>query len=412
MTDRPAAPSLVKFKIFYGYIIVASLFFVMMVILGGNGCFGVFLKPISDEFNWSRATVSAAFSLNSLLSGIFGIYAGKLNDRFGPRLLLTICGILVGGGFLLMSVIHQIWQLFFFYGVLIGLGMSGGYVPTLSTVARWFTARRSLMSGIVLIGLSIGTLAAAPVSNSLIVHYGWRQAYLILGAFILVVAVIAAQFLKREPATLKLKPYGENLPYGQPNVTLGVTLREALITRQFWTIICMEFAFGAVLMTVLVHLVPHVNDLKIPMSTAAAVLAVASGVSIAGRLTLGPAADRLGNRAIYMIGFLLLSACLIWLIFIKDTLSLFICAGLFGLAYGGVDSSESPILAWLFGIKNHGLIFGSSTLSFTIGAAIGPFLAGYIFDTWKSYQAAFIIMAVLSLLGFVLTASLKPLPKK
>ena len=383
-----------------------------MVVLGGIGFFGVFFKPVSEEFHWSRAATSAAFSLSSLLGGISGIFIGKLNDRFGPRLVITACGILVGTGFMLMSAINQLWQLFFFYGVLIGMGMSGGYVPTLSTIARWFTTRLTLMSGIVLIGLSVGELAAAPVSNSLIEHYGWRESYLILGAIILVISVLSAQFMKRDPSTMGLKPYGENHLPDQSNEISGVTLREAIVTRQFWTVIAMEFAFGFILMTILVHLVPHVTDLKIPMSTAAAIMAVTGGASIPGRITLGLAGDRLGNRAIFIIGFILMAVCMVWLIFIQDTLSLFFCAAVFGFAYGGVESSESPITAWLFGIKNHGVIFGSLVLAFTVGGAIGPFLAGYIFDSLKSYQAAFIIMAVLGIIGFILTTTLKPLIKK
>ena len=290
--------------------------------------------------------------------------------------------------------------------------MSGGYVPTLSTVARWFTARRSLMSGIVLIGLSIGNLLAAPVSNSLIESYGWRQSYLILGALILFFSVVAAQFLKREPSTMGLQPYGEHRIDNKSQAASGLTLGEAIITRQFWTVIAMEFIFGFLLITLFVHLVPHITDLKIPMSTAAAIMAVSGAGSILGRVTLGPAGDRLGNRAVYMIGFILLSAGLVWLVFIRDTISLFFYAGVFGWAYGGIESSESPIVAWLFGIKHHGLIFGSLTLAFTIGAAVGPFLAGYIFDSLRSYQTDFILMAILGIIGFILTASLKPFLKK
>jgi MFS family permease len=409
MSTGQRAPSPAKPKIFYGYIIVASAFFIMIVLLGGNGFFGVFFKPVSEEFHWSRAVTSAAFSLSSLMGGVSGIFIGKLNDRFGPRLVITVCGILVGAGFMLMSVINQLWQLFFFYGVLIGLGMSGGYVPTLSSIARWFSSRLNLMSGIVLIGLSIGELAAAPVANSLIDRYGWRESYLILGGVILVISILAAQFMKRDPSIIGLKPYGER---GQPKQDSGVTLREALVTRQFWTVIAMEFVFGYILMTILVHLVPHVTDLKISMSTAAAIMAVTGGASIPGRITLGLAGDRLGNRAIYTMGFILMAICMVWLIFIKDTLSLYFCAALFGFAYGGMESSESPITVWLFGIKNHGLIFGTLVLAFTIGAAIGPFVTGYIFDFSGSYQTAFIMMAVLSIMGLILTLTLKPLRKQ
>lgn len=410
MSSLKPAPAPGKPRIFYGYIIVVCTFLTLLVVLGGNGFFGIFFKPVSEEFHWSRAATAAAFSLNSLLGGFAGMIMGKLNDRFGPRLVVTLCVILVGAGFMLMSVINSLWHLFFFYGVLIGLGMAGAYVPMLSTVARWFSSRLSLMSGIVLTGMSIGELIAAPVASSLIQNYGWRDSYLILGAIILMVSVAAAQFMKRDPSTMGLKPYGEN-QCEQPSAVSGVTLKEAMATRQFWIVAAIEFAFGFILMTVLVHLVPHVTDLSIPISTAAAIMAVCAGASIPGRLILGPAGDRLGNRAIFLIGFFLMAGSLTWLIFIRDALPLFFCAAVFGFSFGGMESSESPIAAWLFGIRNHGLIFGSLVLSFTIGAAIGPFLTGYIFDTFNSYLAAFIIMGVLAMIGFTLTATLKPLVK-
>lgn len=386
------------------------MFITMLVVLGGNGFFGTFFKPVSEEFHWSRATTAAAFSLNSLIAGLAGIFMGKLNDRFGPRLVITLCGILVGAGFMLMSQVNNLWQLFFFYGVLIGLGMSGTYVPTLSTITRWFSTRLSLMSGIVLIGLSVGELIAAPVASSLIQQHGWRDSYWMIGAIILVVSVAAAQFMRRDPSTMGLKPYGEKQE-GQSSVVTGVSLKEAMVTRQFWTVAAMEFVFGFILMTVLVHLVPHITDLNIPISSAAAIMAVCAGASIPGRLILGQAGDRMGNRAIFLIGYFLMAGSLIGLIFVKDSIPLSFCAIVFGFAFGGMEASESPIVAWLFGIRNHGLIFGSLVLAFTIGGALGPFLTGYIFDTFNSYLMAFIIMGVLAITGFALTATLRPLIK-
>jgi len=127
---------------------------------------------------------------------------GGLNDRLGPRIVLTIAGFLAGLGYLLMSQIGAAWQLYLFHGVVVGVGMSGILVPMLSTVARWFVARRNVMSGIVMAGIGVGTLVASPVANWLISVYEWRVSYIIMGSIVLIVTVLAAQFLKRDPTSM------------------------------------------------------------------------------------------------------------------------------------------------------------------------------------------------------------------
>ena len=153
-----------KYGFYYGYIIVIAIFITMVFAFGSNFAFGVFFKPVQDEFNLTRAMTAGAFSLCMIVQGIIGTVMGCLTDRFGPRLVMTASGILLGIGYLLMAQVNSLWQLYVFYGVIIGIGMSSGYVTLLSTTARWFNKRRNLMTGIVLIGMSIGTLLAPPIS--------------------------------------------------------------------------------------------------------------------------------------------------------------------------------------------------------------------------------------------------------
>ena len=181
----------------------------MMMVFGSLFAFGVFFKPVSETTNWSRAAISGASSLSCIVVGLSGLLLGGLNDRIGPRKILTLSGILMGAGFILMSQISNLWQLYFFYGIIIGLGQGASYVPTLSTVVRWFTKRRSLMTGIVLIGASIGTVISPPIANRIIELYSWQTSYQLLGIIILVIIFVAAQFLKRDPSVMGLKPYGE-----------------------------------------------------------------------------------------------------------------------------------------------------------------------------------------------------------
>ena len=116
-----------KKSFFYGYIIVSICFIVQMVMFGPRASFGVFIKPLNNEFEWSRALISGAFSLSSIVQGSSGIIMGWLNDRIGPRIVVTISGILVGSGLMLMFFVHSTWQLYLFYSIIIGLGNGGPY---------------------------------------------------------------------------------------------------------------------------------------------------------------------------------------------------------------------------------------------------------------------------------------------
>ena len=198
-----------KPKFFYGYVIVAAALFMSIVMWGARHSFGVFFAPVLDEFSWSRAATSGGFSLTWVFTGLLSIVVGRLNDKFGPRIIMTVAGFLLGLGYLLMSQLSSVWQLYLFYGV-ISIGMSAALVPTLSTVARWFVKMRAFMTGIVLAGTGIALMVIVPAANQAILNYGWRTAYIIVGSVAIVVVVIAAQFLRRDPYQVGKLPYGSD----------------------------------------------------------------------------------------------------------------------------------------------------------------------------------------------------------
>ena len=397
--------------IFYGYIIVVASLLIMLIMFGTRYAFGVFLKPVLTEFGWSRAMITGAFSLSMFMEGLLGIVMGGLNDRFGPRKVLTFCGLFFGAGCLLMAKINSVWQLYLFYGIIMGIGMSGVWVPLLSTVARWFVKRRGMMSGIVLTGTGLGALIAPPAANWLISRYDWRTSYIIIGIIILVVVIICAQFLRRDPSLMGQVPDGVNREgeHDLNSVNEGLTFREAVHTKQFFILLVMLFCLGVCMFTVMVHIVPHATDLGIPPASAAKILSVLGGLAVLGRLILGSAADKMGPRQIFIIGFILLSVALFSLIPVTGLWMLYLLIAVFGFGQGGMGASESPLIASVFGLRSHGVIFGVLGFFLTIGAAIGPFMAGYIFDNAGSYNLAFAFCAVAGIIGLVCTFLLTPI---
>lgn len=406
MTDHndssPARAARLPF--YYGYIIVVSAFFISVVAHGMRNSYGVFFKPMATEFGWTRAVTSGAFSLAWMMEGVLSILIGALNDRFGPRVVLTCCGALLGLAYILMSRIENAWQLYLFYGVMAGAGGSI-FIPVASTVARWFITRRSLMTGLALAGIGVGSLIGPPATNALIAAMDWRNSYIVIGIVALIFVVVCAQFMKRDPSKMGMVPYGESTPVKGVHkfAAKSLTLKEAIPTRQFWLVFGMLFCFGFCYFAVAVHIVPYATDLQIPAASAAGILAVIGGSSIVARVASGSVGDRIGNKNAFAIGFALMALALFGLVRARETWQLYTFGVLLGIANGDCGTQESPLVASLFGLASHGLIFGTVGISFTIGAALGPFVSGYVFDVTGSYEIAFLTAAGVAIAGIIMT---------
>jgi MFS family permease len=401
-------------RFFYGYVVVIAAFLIMTISWAAYNSFGIFFTPMSKNFGWDRAITSGAFSLSMFIYGVLGIVVGAINDRFGPRILLTFCGILLGLGYLLMSQVSTVWQLYLFLGLIIRVGMSGVWVPLLSTVARWSVRRQTLMSGVVVAGVSIGGLIGPPIISHLIAAYDWEVSYIIIGITVMLVIVIATQFLRNAPSVIGQLPQVKNKENRQSAslVTNSFSFKEAVRTTQFWLLFGLLFCFGYALYGIIVHIVPHAIDLKISAVIAAGILAVRGAVSIFGNYILGSLADKIGNRQIFIFGFVMFTGAFLLLFFTEQKWMLYLFIVILGFAGGGMAASESPITASLFGLSSHGLIYGVVHVGFTLGAAAGPFVMGYIFDQTDSYQLAFLTCVVFSIIGALLTIIIKPVKKQ
>jgi len=387
---------------------VGVAFLVSLVCYSIHFAFGIFFKPIMFEFGWNRAMLSGAFSAAWIVTGFAGIAMGGLNDRFGPRIIISVCGALIGIGYILMSQVQEAWQLYLFYGIIAGSGLSVS-LPLMSTIARWFTRQRTLMTGILVAGTGVGALIGPPIADSLISAFGWRTSYIILGIVVLVIVIPVSQLLRRDPSQIKqINLPNKTTQQELDSETTGFSLKKAANTVQFWLTFFMLFCSGYLLYAAQIHLAPHITDLGFSATTAAAILAVMGGTSIVGRIALGMAGDKIGNKSIFAIGLGITFFTFIWLLFSRDEWWLFLFAAIFGIAYGGCISQQSPLIANLFGLKSHGLVMGVNGFGFTIGSALGPLLTGYMFDISGNYQLAFIICIIVSILGFILTMMLRP----
>lgn len=395
---------------FYGYVVVAAAFFLMLVMWGAYYSFGIFFEPLLAEFGWTKAMTSGAFSLSFFLTGILGVLAGRLTDRFGPRVVMTVCGFFLGLGYILVSRTDTIWQLYLFYGIVVALGMGASVIPLQTTVARWFVRRRGAMTGLIISGIGAGMVIVPPIANQLIFHYGWRLSYVIVGSVALVLVMLSAQFLRRDPGQIGQHPYGEGEVEIRANLLdSGLSLRRALRTWQFWTMVAALLCFTMGEGTILVHIVSHAIGLGISADKAALLIPVIGLTSIPARVLTGVAGDRFGNKRAYLISFVFFDLSLFLLLITKELWLFYLFAVIYGIAYGGLSALISPIVAELFGLSSHGVVMGMVIMfGGTAGMAVGPFLAGHIFDVTGSYQTAFLLYAIIGVVGLVLVSRLKP----
>jgi MFS family permease len=397
-------------KIYYGYVIASAAFFIQILGPGSYITYGIFFNSFLTEFGWSRAMISGASSLYFFMFGLLGVLTGRLVDKIGPRIVMTGCGIFYGSGYMLMSQIQSVWQLYLFYGLIIAIGFSAIDVVTLSTIARWFSRRRGTMTGTIKVGAGVGLLLGPLAINWLILNYGWRTSYIIMGGVVLVSLVAASQVLKRDPSRIGLLPDGEKRTnIGKVSLEeAGLSLQKAFQTKQFWMLCVMCLFFGFCLQTVMIHSAPYAIDIGASPSTAARILSLLGGVSIAGRFIMGGASDKIGNKWGYIICFACFTIAFITILTIQELGVLYLFAVVYGFGHGGLWVLLSPVLAESFGIASHGTIFGLVYFVITIGGTIGPILAGYLFDITGSYQVVFSICLILSIAAVILSACLTP----
>ena len=410
-------------KIFYGYHIAAACSLIQAVNLGSIFTFGVLFPELEREFGWSRTAISGASSFAFLL-GVCTVFMGRAGDRFGSRVLLSCAGILVGLSYILLFQINAVWELYIYYGLFFGVGLAAHDVGTLSTIARWFQRRRGIMTGIVKSGGGAGQVLVPICVAALIAGPGWRVACLILGFTVIVLQVGAAQALKNNPALLGLRPDGEEPANDRPEkgVSKGNTLeaesipsiraedsltfKEALHTGTLWKLCVTKFCDLFCLFTVTIHIVPYAVDRDLTPTTAAMILSIIGGMSIAGRLALGGAFDRIGGRLSLVTCFVVLFLSLALLQMSGPAWSLFLFAVIYGPAHGGFFTLTAPSVAEFFGTRAHGALFGLVVSCGTFGATLGPVVAGQLFDNMGNYNVAFALLLCVSVFGLLVAYTL------
>lgn len=387
--------------VYEGWIVVGSAACVVLLI-GASFFygFGTIFNEVIDEFGWSVAATSLAFSLRSEVGGIAAPFIGVLIDRLGAQ-KVALGGVVISAvGVLLMSEIQAIWH---FYAVMmviaIGSSAAGGSVG-LVAIASWFEARRAFAMSIMTLGGGVGGLLVVAIA-ALVEEFGWRGALRALAAIMLTVGIAFAVNIRTRPEDhpqpmdgVRASSDGTTLT---PAVRWGMTLRQVMRSRAFifmsLGLILINFSTTAVV----IHQIPYLErEMHVSKAVAGSSVAFFTMFSIVGRLGAGYLADRFSKRLIMVASCLFVLAGLPILAFANSYMVA--TAGILIIApgFGGTIPVRPAMLADYFGTKFFGTINGVVALVTTTGGALGPWLVGWLVDATGHYRAGWWLSAVIA----------------
>ena len=407
------SPSRIKDKLFYGWVVVVAFLVIGTTIFGIRFSFGVFFKSIESEFDLTRTVTSGIFSVHMVLCPVFAILGGLASDRYGPRIVLFLIGLLTGLSLLLTSQANSTWQLFITYSLLLSMGSSALFPATMSTVSRWFDKKRGLALGMAGSGAGLGIFVMAPFATFLISNFDWRMAFIIIGVIIWLIVFSLSRLLKKDPYEIGALPDGlDSLSKDIKNKEESIqpadlSLLQTLRTKTFWLITFVWLFLASNMFLVFTHLVPHVTDIGFSAGEAAAVLSLIGGLSVVGRVLMGTVSDRIGRKPTAIICALLQAGAMVWLMWSQDLWMLYLFALFYGLTYGGIGPSIAALIGDTFGLRNMGAILGALDIGFGVGGALGSAIGGLIFDATNSYFMAFLLGAVVMFISALLIALIK-----
>ena len=395
-------------SIYYGWFILATSFYLLFIGYGLRHTFGVFFKPILAEFQFDRATLSLAFSINLLAYGFSQPLAGRLSDRFGARFVIFGSVLLTGTAMFFLHYASSLWQLYVLYG-LMGIGNSGtAFVTHVGFISRWFPVRKATALAIANTGASIGQLALVPLAMALILNSNWRTAYVILSITMVVTAVPPILLILGRDRPEETREKGVPEPAAQRADSLLLNhWSEAFKTLPFWQLAGSYLVCGYTVTTITVHLASYVTDQGYSEMTAARVLAIAGGVNVFGILVVGALADHFGRKNPLALTYFVRGLSYFLLLYVTSLWGIYFFSVLIGLSLLATIPPTSALTGDFFGRENVGTLFGFITLSHQIGSAVSSFAGGKLFDVTGSYQLAFLISGLLCMAATLCCLSIK-----
>ena len=413
-------------KPFYGWIIVAVAFLIGFTEAGVfQNILSIFLKPMAEEFGWSRSLITGSIAFGSICGGIIAPFIGPFLDRHGPRMMAFWGVLLLSAGLMALSLLSKVWQLYLFFGIgrMIAVGVLGLVISV--TISNWFIRQRGRAMGIAHLGSRAGSAIFPPLAQFTILAFGWRAAWGALGLVVFLLSAIPSLiFLKRRPEDVGLRPDGQpteatsrigdssekaNDGDSQQAIEPIWTREQALHDPSFWLLVLLVCFIGFSGAGVNFHMFPFLTDRGIAPGMAVFVLSIIAVASATGGLILGYLAERFETKnllaiVVVILGLLFLSLFLA----VRNVPLLFVFGIFFGALRGGMMPLLPIIWADFYGRISMGTVFGLSRPFALTANAFGPLFGAFCFDALGTYTVPFFIFSILfflaGLIGFFMKA--------
>src|SRR5262245_32911173 len=369
----------------------------MNLALGSLYAWSVFVPPLEREFGWTRAQTSWVYTIAIVCFALTFIFAGRLQDRKGPRICALLGGLLVSAGFVLASFTSSLVMLYVFYGVIVGIGNGFGYSTPMPVASKWFPDRRGLVVGLMVGGYGggqaiFGTLA----SGWLVPTGGWRTTILVLGAIFFVMTMAGTLLIRNPPAGYR--PPGWS-PARAAAPRADFTTKDMLGTSAFyflWVAYCLGTTAGQMTIS---QLVPFARSAGLGATIATYALVVSSLGNAGGRILSGWLSDALGRVPTLRI-MVLLSAIAMPALFVfrQQPVLFFVLIAMVYWCYGTQLSVFATTTADFYGTKNLGLNYGVLFTAWGAAGTLGPAIAGRVYDSFGDYRYAFFSAAVFAVI--------------
>lgn len=369
-----------------GWVVVAATVTATFAVFGVAYSFGAVFTTIREEFGVGKGQASLFFAITTFIYFVVGVFTGRLADRYGPRPVLLVGAVAMGTGLFLTSLVNNILVGYLTYGLGVGIGVGCAYVPMVSTVGGWFERDRTKAMGVAVAGIGLGTLVGAPLAKQLVVSYGWRTTFVVLGIGSATLLVLASFGARRPP--------GAGAQESPP--PLRILLRDA---RFNWLYTSMVF-LSCGLFVPMVYLDDYLEARG--KAGGALLIGIIGATSVVGRLALGAIASKVDLMRLYRFCVAALGASyVIWMVAGSSYPVLVVFAVCMGAAYGGWIALSPAVIADLFGPVGLGGVLGALYTSAGIGGLIGPPVIGVLVDA-ANYETAIGVAIAFSGVSLVL----------
>lgn len=390
-------------------VLILAAGMLVMLCSGAVYIWGVFQGPLVKMFSWTQASTAFTFSLTLGIFGLGTVVGGRIVDKFGPREVTAVGGVLIGGGVYLASLVNaeRIWLLWLSYGAMMGFGVGMIYTPIIACMSKWYPDKKGMITGLVVSFLGAGGLVFTPIAKGLITSYGVLDTFAIIGILFGALVVGASFFLKNPPEGYKPAGWTPPAAGSVAAVVRNYPPSAMLTTPQFYclAVVLLIGTMSGLMVIPFGKILASQAGLSDTVATSAIML-ISIG-NAAGRVIWGTVSDKLGRLRTIMVILCVSGATMLFLNQLTGIISL-VGIGIVAFCYGGILGTMPATTADFFGAKNLGMNYGLLLLAFSTSAIGAPIVAGMAKDATGDFKTAFLIGGISCLLALAVAFFTKP----